>query len=128
MDATESGPDAPTTTTDPAVREGDSRPGERRWMSLAIWAALSIAFLGYLAFGAVNARIWRFNELYVESKSIRQIWRVQGESLSSIAGGWPIQALYYGSLMVFIAGVVVGVRYLLIEAPDEVADSVQDRT
>jgi len=110
---------------------GDAGPtdnGRGRRLPLVVWAGLSVAFLLYLAFGTVDARIWRFNQLHVESRSIRRIWQVQAGSLDEISSDWLLQALFYGSLLVFVACVILGMKYLLAAAPDETVDASRDRS
>jgi len=121
----------------PATEPADVRPsgdpataGSRR-LQLALWAILSVAFLGYLAFGSVNARIWRITqvggssrwELEVDSKSIAGIWDVQGQELPDVAYQWMLQAVFYGAIAVFVVCVIAGMRLLLADAPDATASS-----
>lgn len=86
---------------------------------LIVWVVLSIAFIGYLAFGTVGARIWRFGQLQVESRSIASTWRVQGQNLPDVSQPWLIESVFYGAIGVFVAGVIVGMRLLLAESTDE---------
>lgn len=86
---------------------------------LIIWALLSLAFLGYLAFGSVGARIWRFGQLQVESRSIASTWRVQGQNLPDVAHEWLIESIFYGAIVVFVVCVIVGMHLLLAESPDD---------
>lgn len=108
----------------PAVSEvvdgiGPAGPDRRRHIRTATWAVLSLAFVAFLAFGSVDARIWRFGQLEIESKSILRIWQVQGRSLPDVSNGWLLQALFHGSAIVFVGCVVLGIRYLLLEAGEE---------
>lgn len=96
--------------------EKRDRLGHRR---TAIWAVLSLVFLTFLAFGSVDARIWRFGQLHVESKSIFRMWQVQGRSLPDVSNGWMLQVLFHGSAIVFIVCVILGMRYLLLDAAEE---------
>jgi hypothetical protein len=118
--------DAPTD-----VQPNDAGPGTRvrtGRVRLAVWIALSAAFVAFLALGSVNARIWRFGELHVEPKAIRQIWQVQATDLNDVSNAWPLQALYYGSLLIFVAGVILGMRYLLAESPEEALDITREES
>jgi hypothetical protein len=108
----------------PAVSEvvesnGPLGPDRRRRVRTAIWAVLSLAFVAFLAFGSVDARIWRLGQLEVESKSIFRIWQVQGRSLPDVSNGWMLQVLFHGSAIVFVGCVVLGMRYLLLESGQE---------
>ncbi|MDQ3656741.1 MAG: hypothetical protein M3457_16905 [Chloroflexota bacterium] len=98
---------------------GPAGPDHRHRVRTAIWAVLSLAFVAFLAFGSVGARIWRFGQLEVESKSILRIWQVQGRNLPDVANGWLLQVLFHGSAIVFVGCVVLGMRYLLLEAGEE---------
>ncbi|MEJ7900534.1 MAG: hypothetical protein WKF63_01740 [Thermomicrobiales bacterium] len=86
---------------------------------VAIWAILSLAFVAFLVFGSVDARIWRFGQLHIESKSILRIWQVQGQSLPDVTHGWMLQFLFHGSSLVFVVCVILAMRYLLFEAIEE---------
>ena len=95
---------------------------------LVIWGVVSLAFVAYLAFGTVGARIWRFGQLHVESKSILRTWQIQGQNLPDVSNGWMLQVLFYGSALVFVACVILGLRYLLAESGDEASGGVPDRS
>lgn len=110
-----------------ADRAGPVGPDRGRRVRTAIWAVLSVAFVAFLAGGSVDARIWRLGQLEVESKSILRIWQVQGRSLPDVSNGWLIQVLFHGSAIVFVGCVVLGMRYLLVEAGEE-SPSVPERS
>jgi hypothetical protein len=113
----------PTEPAGPGPAANDT-PAWRGWRNL-VWAGLSMAFLGYLAFGSVNARFWKYDQLQleqdftIEPKSIARIWQVQGEYLPQVTHQWMMQAVFYGAIAVFIACVIVGIRLLLAGAPAE---------
>ena len=86
---------------------------------LILWVVLSIAFLGYLAFGTVGARIWRFGQLQIESRSIASTWRVQGRNLPDVSHQWLIESVFYGAIGVFVVCTIVGMRLLLAECTDD---------
>lgn len=121
--------------SDPALPEADSARGEDspspdrgRTVRTVLWALLSLAFVTYLALGSVDARIWRFGELHIESKSILRVWQVQGQLLPDVSNGWLLQLLFYGSALVFVACVILGMRYLLLEPDDESSVAATDRS
>lgn len=125
----EAGLSEPNPSSPDDDHDGDTEKRDRAGLvRTAVWAVLSIAFVGFLAFGTVNARIWRFGELHVESKSIRQVWQVQAQSLPDVSNGWMLQAVFYGSIAVFVGCVILGMRYLLIEANDETSAIAPDRS
>jgi hypothetical protein len=117
--------------TEPTVLDQSSRvpPAWRAWRNLA-WAGLSVAFLGYLAFGSVNARFWKYDELQlgqdfaIEPKSIVRIWQVQADHLPQVPHQWMMQAVFYGAIAIFLACVIVGIRLLVADVPadPELAD------
>ena len=86
---------------------------------LIVWVVLSLAFLGYLAFGTVGARIWRFGQLQIESRSIASTWRVQGRNLPDVSHQWLIESVFYGAIGVFVVCTIVGMRVLLAESTDD---------
>ncbi len=83
---------------------------------LVAWAALSLSFLAFIAFGSVDARIWRFNDLRIESRSVLRIWTLQAESLPRVAEQWILSSLFYGCILVVIASTVIGIWFLLDSA------------
>ncbi len=122
--------DSDTTTSAAEDSEARQPAASRRWSPVrtAVWAVASLAFLGYLAFGSVQARIWRFGQLEIESKSILGVWRVQAESLPDVSNGWLLQLAFNGSAIVVVVCVVLLMRYLLLEAGDESAAVEPDQT
>ena len=107
---------------DPPVLDRDDEPAKQDRLGpirVAIWTILSLAVVTFLVFGSVDARIWRFGQLHIESKSILQIWRVQGRSLPDVTNGWMLQILFHGSALVFVVCVILAMRYLLFEAIEE---------
>lgn len=85
---------------------------------LALWAALSLAFVAYLAFGNVSVRIWRSNNLLIERKSLRGVWEHAYDALPVVEHQWLLNSAFLGSLALFVVGVIVGAR-LLLDAPDD---------
>jgi hypothetical protein len=85
---------------------------------LALWAALSLAFVAYLAFGSVSVRIWRLNNLLIERKSLRGVWERAYDALPAVEHQWLLSSAFFGSLVLFVVGVIVGAR-LLLDAPDD---------
>ena len=105
-----------TTAIEPAPKRGirGSVPG-------IVWTLLSLAFILFIVFGTVDARIWRFGQLRVESKSIARIWQVQAQNLPQVSYQWALDFLFYGALAVFVLCVIVGFRYLLDQSGDDIA-------
>ena len=80
-----------------------------------VWGIVALGFVGYLVFGTVSARIWRFNRLYFEDRRILEIWRYEVNNLPDVPTQGALTLLYYGSVVVLIGGVVLGLWYLLDE-------------
>ena len=83
---------------------------------LIVWAAVSLAFLAFIAFGSVDARIWRFNNLQIESRSVLRIWTLQAESLPRVAQQWMLTSLFYACIFVIIVCTLMGIWFLLDSA------------
>jgi hypothetical protein len=83
-----------------------------------VFAVVSVGFLLYLAFGTVEARIWRFGRLYFEDRPIRDVWGYLGDHLPDLPGQGIIGALYWLSLGVMVIGVVLGL-WLFLGTDDE---------
>lgn len=105
-----------------ADRHGPGTPGESdrnhgggRIDGLIAWTVLSIGFLGFIAFGSVDARIWRFSNLQIESRSVLRIWTLQAETLPRVAQQWMLTSLFYACILIVIACTVIGI-WLLLDA------------
>jgi hypothetical protein len=105
---------------------GASRRGST--IRLVVWVLLSVAFIAFLLFGSVNARIWRFGRLRIESKSIAEIWKIQADNLPDLTSGWIMQVVFLGSMLVFVACVIIGMRYLLEQAASDSLPATTDRS
>ncbi len=105
--------------TEQDEQAGAEEPQEqgRSLVPLAVFGVTSLAFLLYLAFGTIEARIWRYGRLYFEDRTIRHVWAYFGDRLPDMPGQPVIQALYWISLAVIVAGAVVGLWLFLV--PDE---------
>jgi hypothetical protein len=86
-----------------------------------------VAFVAFLLFGSVDARIWRFGRLRIESKSISRIWEIQADNLPALTADWFIQTVFYGSIAVFVACVIIGMRFLLDQAGSDTTPATNDR-
>ena len=125
-------PDSGTVEPSPHEVE-DSAPhvpgkGSGRIDGLVVWAALSLAFLAFIAFGSVEARIWRFNNLQIESRSVLRIWTLQAESLPRVAQQWMLTSLFYACILVFIVCTLMGIWFLLDSAGTGSSDGAADES
>jgi hypothetical protein len=97
------------------AREQDQqRPGR----PLIVFGLSSIAFLAYVAFGTVEARIWRLGRLNFEDRSIIHVWGYFGDRLPDLPASGLISALYWASLAVMVLGTVIGL-WLFLATDDE---------
>lgn len=85
---------------------------------LIVFAVSSLAFLAYVAFGTVEARIWRFGRLNFEDRTIRHIWGYFGDRLPELPGQAVFSGLYWIALAVMVIGTVAGL-WLFLGTPDE---------
>ena len=99
-----------------AEASGASGAGPR--IPLIVFAVTSLAFLVYVAFGTIEARIWRFGRLNFEDRSIRHVWRYFGDRLPDLPGQALITGLYWTGLLVMVIGTVAGL-WLFLGTPDE---------
>jgi hypothetical protein len=113
----------PSAMTDPAPTENIAEESIREpahrgvpHLRLLLWSAISLVFLALVLFGTVEARIWRFNRLYFEDRKIFEVWSYEGRNLPDLSSQGLISVLYVASIVVLIAGTVLGLWYLLDEA------------
>lgn len=83
---------------------------------LIAWAVISLGFLAYLAFGSIDARIWRFGNLRVEPRSVLRVWTLQAETLPTVSQQWLLTSLFYASVITVVACAVIGIWLLLDSA------------
>lgn len=89
---------------------------------LIVWVLASIAFVAYLVFGSVEARIWRFNRLNFSDRRILDVWRYFGEQLPSMPAQPVFTTLYYGSIVIMVIGTIGGLWFFLSDgdtAPEQ---------
>ena len=101
-----------------ATEHDESREGRGRQIPLLVFCLTSVGFLIWIAFGSVEARIWRYNRLYFEDRTIREVWGYFSDRLPEMPGQPVITALFWTSLVVMIVGTVVGL-WLFFGTPDE---------
>ena len=80
-----------------------------------VWLVLSALFLGFIAFGSVDARIWRTGQLYFRERGVAHVWGYLGRHLPEMPAQSLITALYYLSVAVMVGGTVLGLWYFLQE-------------
>lgn len=102
------------TADQPREQESGSGPN----IPLIVFAVSSVAFLAYIAFGTVEARIWRFGRLNFEDRTIRHVWSYFGDRLPELPGQTFITGLYWLALAVMVIGTVAGL-WLFLGTPDE---------
>ncbi len=90
---------------------------------LVVFGVTALAFLVYLAFGTIEARIWRYGRLYFEDRTIRHVWAYFGDRLPEMPGQPVIQALYWISLAVIVIGTVAGLWLFLVPDEDDAVDN-----
>lgn len=113
MDEPVHGPEQP-----PTEGEAIDREEARSHLPLIVFAISSIAFLAYIAFGTIEARIWRFGRLNFEDRTIRHVWSYFGDRLPELPGQAVISGLYWMALAVMVIGTVAGL-WLFLGTPDE---------
>ena len=113
MEDSQSGPDDSSQTDMATV---DHAPFVT--MQRMVWGIFSAAFVGYLAFGSIEARIWSFGRLSFKERQIAHVWAYFGNHLPDMPGSTAMLMLYYLSLVVMVAGTVVGLWLFLVSDGD----------
>lgn len=98
---------------------------------LAIWGLSSVAFVAFLLLGSVPARIWQIVgfgslarwELFVHWKPITRIWKIQADTLPDVPQQWLLQGIFYGCLLLFVAGSIWAARMLIMDTPNDQTSS-----
>lgn len=97
---------------------GEDASGASPNIPLIVFAVTSLAFLAYVAFGTIEARIWRFGRLNFEDRTIRHVWAYFGDRLPNLPGQALITGLYWVGLAVMVIGTIAGL-WLFLGTPDE---------
>lgn len=110
----------PTSTFESPISDEDETRRES-WRGRApflVWLLASAGFLGYLAFGSIEARIWSYGRLFFQDRKIVHVWAYFGDRLPDMPASPLTPVLYYLSIGVMVAGTVLGLWYLLVEVGD----------
>lgn len=106
--------------------QGSTEARIRKNLPGIVFAVVSLGFLLYLAIGTVEARIWRFGRLYFEDRNVRDVWGYLGDHVPDMPGQGIITVLYWVSLIVMIAGVILGLWLFL--GPDDGDPAIEAAT
>lgn len=126
---------APTDTTFGrlvTVEPKQPRP-RHRIDGLIVWMIVSLAFLGYLAFGSLSVQVWRFSDFLQQyypvhvSRRILHIWIYQGNQLPDVHFAWLVHVAFYACLFVCIACAIYGAWLLLDRAGTGASRAPADR-
>ncbi len=113
----------PTDTSPPDDNVATSASRVKR-VRMAAWATLSVALLGFIAFGSVPAisyTYYAFSGRLVRlspSRSMIDIWRDAIAELPSYSVGWLPGAVIVASVVVAVLCAIGGAWLLLVQAPD----------
>ena len=118
----------------PPVAHRDAPPGLRgperlTRNALIVWAAITLAFLAFLAFGSVRIHQWRWSVILdapqedIETVRLIRIWTYQANRLPDVEISGAMTVLFYVSLLVFVVGSIAA-AWLLLTRPDDAPISV----
>lgn len=118
------GPAAGTGQDSDTKRHGVTRHPALRF---GVWLVLSAAFLGFVVFGSVDARIWRSGQLYFQERGVAHVWGYFGRHLPELPAQSFITVIYYLSVAVMIGGSVLGL-WMFLQQDDTEPDIRADQT
>ncbi len=116
-----------------APQEAPADPRRRASLTtnaLAVWAAITLAFLAFLAWGSVRIHQWRWSFILeapqedIETVRLIRIWTYQANRLPDIEISGAMTALFYVSLFVFVVGSIAA-TWLLLARPDDAPPGVE---
>lgn len=114
------------------IDDAKQRPSHTSTLAVILWALASIGLLAYVALGSTPAYIWRFNRKHQEFKSVLGTWRIEANNLPQVSQQWLVEGVFYGALLLFLLGAIVGLWFLLdaendgMSAPDSAPSSSPD--
>lgn len=100
----------------------------RSWVHRVIWLFVSAGFLSAIAFGSVEARIWRIGQLQFEDRRIASVWAFLGSHLPDVLPQPLFTVLYWISLSVITGGPLLGLWYFLADDDDAGLKTQPDRS
>ena len=116
-----------------AFQEAPAEPRRRASLTanaLTVWAAITLAFLAFLALGSVRIHQWRWSFILeapqedIETVRLIRIWTYQANRLPDFEISGAITALFYVSLFVFVVGSIIA-TWLLLARPDDAPAGVE---
>ena len=87
-----------------------------------VFALLSIAFLVWVAFGQVEARVWVAGKLTILDRPIAGMWRYLGTNLPNLPATGLISMLFWLSISFVVIGTIAGLWLFLCTPDDEPHD------
>ena len=83
-----------------------------------VFAVMSVAFLVWVAFGQVEARVWVAGRLTLLDRDIAGMWQYLGNNLPDLPAPMLISMLYWLSISFLVVGTVAGL-WLFLGTPDD---------
>ena len=82
-----------------------------------VFAVLSVAFLVWVAFGQVEARVWVAGNLTLLDRDIAVMWQYLGTNLPDLPAPGVISMLFWLSISFMVVGTIAGL-WLFLCTPD----------
>lgn len=90
-----------------------------RRLAGVVWAALSIAFLGYMLLGSLEIRLWDFGRLTFPRRGIRYVWSYFGSRMPDLPEAGLMQGMLAAACVVFLVMVVLALWLVLAPERDD---------
>lgn len=82
-----------------------------------VFAVMSVAFLVWVAFGQVEARVWVAGKLTLLDRDIAGMWQYLGRNLPALPAPELISMLFWLSISFVVVGTIAGL-WLILCTPD----------
>lgn len=88
---------------------------------LIVFALLSVGFVGWVAFGQIEARVWVSGKLTLLDRRIATMWQYLGNNLPALPAPALMEMIYWLSISFVVIGTVAGL-WLFLGTPDASPD------
>lgn len=89
---------------------------------MVVFAVLSVAFLVWVAFGQIEARVWVNGQLTLLDRRIASMWQYLGNNLPDLPAPGLVSMVFWLSISFVVIGTIAGLWLFLCTPEEEIHD------